>query len=129
MKTLARWSEFVFACISLLLWSTLPLPPTARVIWNWVLLTVSVLLGITFFIWLKGGSRAAWKCAGVWAGLVVAYLLLGIVRSGFPSLPAASPAFLISFLLVYAWGLIQALVLVAVIGWIFQQRSVRPLGA
>ena len=129
MKALARWSELVFACMSLLLWLSLPFPPTARVMWNWVLLSLSVLLGLTLFIWLKGGSRAAWICAGVWAGLIVANLLLGIIRQGFPRLSSLSPAVVISFLLVYAWGLVQSAVLVAVIGWVFQQRSVRPLGA
>ena len=129
MKALARWSELVFSSISLLLWLALPLPPTARVMWNWIVLTSSMLLGITFFIWLKRDSRAAWVSAGIWAGLVVADRLVGVMRAGFPSLSWSSPAFTISFLLVYAWASTQAVVLGAVIRWAFQQRTVRALGA
>jgi hypothetical protein len=129
MRVLARWSEFVFALISLFFWAALPLPPTARVLWNWVVMTVSVVLGITFFIWLKRGSRAAWVCAGVWAALVVADILIGIVRAGFPEIPWGSAAMAISFLLVYVWGLTQALVLLAVIRWFLQQDTARALGA
>ena len=129
MRGLARWSEMVFAIISLLLWSTMPFPPTARVMWNWVVLSISVALGITFFIWLKNGARAAWLSAGLWAGLVVANLLIGIIRAGFPSEVWASAAMGISFLLVYAWGLVQVVVLFAVIRLSFQQGGVRALGA
>jgi len=129
MRALVRWSEFVFASISLFLWLAMPLPPTARVLWNWVVLTISVVLGITFFIWLKRGSRAAWVCAGVWAALVVGDILIGIARAGFREIPWGSTAMVISFLLVYAWGLAQALVLVAVIRWSLQQGTIRALGA
>ena len=129
MRALARWSEFVFALISLFLWAAMPLPPTARVLWNWVLMTASAVLGITFFIWLKRGSRASWVCAGIWAALVIVDILLGIVRAGFPPIPWGSAAMTISFLLVYAWGLAQALVLLAVIRWLVQQDTVRALGA
>jgi len=97
--------------------------------WNWVLLTLSVMLGITFFIWLKQGSQAAWVCAGMWAVLVVASLLIGIVRTGFPDVAGGRPAVLISFLLICVWGLAQAVVLVAVVRWSLQQGSVRALGA
>jgi hypothetical protein len=129
VRTLVRWSEIVFASISLLLWSAMPFPPTARVMWNWVLLTLSVILGIAFFIWLKRESRAAWACAGIWAALTVTDLLIGIIRVGFPDVARSSPAVVISFLLVYAWGLTQAVVLVTVVGWFFQQRSVRAVDA
>jgi len=129
MRTLARWSEFVFALISLFLWTAMPLPPTAEVLWNWVLMTVSAVLGITFFIWLKRGSRASWVCAGVWAVLVIADILIGIVRAGFPQIPWGSAAMAISFLLVYAWGLAQAFVLLAVIRSFLEQDTVRALGA
>jgi hypothetical protein len=124
-----RWSEIVFASLSLLLWSTLPFPPTARVMWNWALLTLSISLGIAFFIWLKRESRAAWACAGIWAALVVTDLLIGIIRVGFPDVAGSSPAVVISFLLVYAWGLTQTVVLVTVVRWFFQQRSVRAVDA
>jgi len=125
MRTLARWSEFVFAVISLFFWAAMPLPPTRGVLWNWVLMTVSAVLGVTFFVWLKRGSRVSLVCAGVWAAFVIADILIGVVRAGFPQIPWGSAAMTISFLLVYAWGLAQALVLLAVIRSFFQHGPSR----
>src|SRR5712671_6031468 len=101
-RNLARWSELIFAAISLLLWLTLPLPPTRLVMWNWILLTVSVILGVAFFIWLKAGGWRAWLSAAVWALLAVADIVFGIIRTGGPVWTSAAMG--ISYLLIYLWG-------------------------
>ena len=121
LRVIARWSELIFAVISLLLWSTLPLPPTRLVMWNWILLTISVILGIAFFVWLKAGGRNAWLSAAAWALLAVADIALGIIRNGGPSWTSAAVG--ISFVLVYSWGFAQLVVLSCSISWWLRQRS------
>ena len=124
-RGLARWSELLFAAISLLLWLTLPLPPTRLVMWNWILLTLSVILGTTFFIWLKAGGQSAWLSAAVWALLALADIVFGTIRTGGPVW--TSPAVGISYLLVYTWGIAQLVVLVCSITWWAREGS-QPVG-
>ena len=125
-RNLARWSELIFAAISLLLWLALPLPPTRLVMWNWILLTLSVILGVAFFIWLKAGGRSAWLSAAIWALLALAEIVFGIIRSGGPSWTSAAVG--ISYLLVSTWGIAQLVVLVCSIIWWARERS-QPVGA
>ena len=121
MVPLARWAELLFAGVSLVLWLALPFPPTKAVMWNWVLLTISSILGVAFFFWLRKGSRAAWAGAAVWAALLLAHIGLGIARQGLPAW--SSPAIGLSFLLVYTMALTQAVVLICCVALSWKWRG------
>jgi len=69
LKRVARSAELLFTLDTLLLWSTFPLPPTQRVMWNFVLVTTSIILGIVFFRWLKVGGTLAWTSAALFRPL------------------------------------------------------------
>jgi hypothetical protein len=122
LKRVARSAALLFTLDSLLLWTTLPLPPTQRVMWNFVLLTTSIILGTLLFRWLKAGGTLAWTCAALFGLFIQSDILLGIVRSGPPDW--STPAIVISFILVYLLGVTQGVVIVcAVVRWWKVRRS------
>jgi hypothetical protein len=125
LKRVARSAELLFTLDSLLLWTTLPLPPTQRVMWNFVLLTTSIILGIIFFRWLKAGGTLAWTCAALFGTFIQSDILLGIARGGPPDW--SRPPIVISFILVYLLGVTQGVVVLCAVARWWKVRSSREV--
>jgi len=122
--SVARCAELIFAIVSLLLWLTMPFPPTWLVWRTWFILTVSVILGFVLFWQLRTNTGKAWLRAGLFSALVIFQFVAAPPRDR--HIEWTDPGVALSMIMVYGWALAQGIVLICSILWWRSSQQTQP---